>query len=106
MLQLWSWKRNRLSRERKTFVDSVPDEVIGIAVKMEDEIHGCCNKEVLEMSQYREEIEQNWKNRGKNVPDLGMELPNGSKILLYLQLVLSSQRTYLSHFDCEADVIL
>lgn len=45
------------SIEKETFVDSVPKEFIGIAVKVSGTIHKWCNMEVSEIIHYGEENE-------------------------------------------------
>lgn len=63
--------RNPLSEEKKTWVDSVLNYFIAIAMKLEDHINKGCNKELWEPSQNVEGRECNWTIRGKTVLELG-----------------------------------
>lgn len=73
VLQRSHWTRNHPSGKRETLIDSVPDQNISIAVKVEDGVHGWCSEEMSELSQDQEESDWNCMNHREIVLELGME---------------------------------
>lgn len=73
MLQRSGSMRSHLSEEIKTLINSVPKELNGIAVQLEDAIHMWCSLEDSEIRQNEEEDEWEWKNQGETVVKLVKE---------------------------------
>lgn len=87
-----------------TSISSVPNAVIGIAVKVEDAIQWRGSKEVTEVRQYEEEIERNWEKRSKTVVDLMVEGQDGSKIVRYPCFLVRAHETYFSPSESDPEV--
>lgn len=65
VLQRSSLTRILPSKAKKTLVDSLHKEVIGIAVKVDDAIDKWCEKELSELTRYGEQYERSGRTVGR-----------------------------------------
>lgn len=106
VLQCLRLTRMLVSKAKKSLVDSVPHEVIGIAVKVEDAFHKWCETELFELTHQGKQTVRDWTNRGETGVEGDLERQNGSKILPYSPLKLSGYVTFCILSKTEAEQIL
>lgn len=104
-------QRSRLSKKyfgcwKKSFVDSVPNEYIEIAVKVDDTIQNWCMNEGSELAYYKKYIQHDWRGRGEFVDEVCVMCQHDSKIAPYSSIILVAQWAYFTPPKTEAGLIL
>lgn len=101
-----SFTKTRWRGDKNMLVETVPNEVIGIAVKVECDNEERCGKEVSELRHDAEENERNLRNCGATFVELAVVRERGSRIVMCPLFVHDFHGIHFTTSQTRPDLIL